>query len=314
MDSARYLAESARTVSPLAPRTDLVSDAAFGHLVAELEAAAENADRVKRALFYGAAPKEPLPESAAPPLAPGEIDASLLHAALGLATEAVEFLEAIAKPLRNGQPLDTVNLIEEMGDLEWYLALAHRTLGSTPETVRSINIAKLRKRFPDRFTENAAVERNLDAERAVLETSGQAGRITAKEAAAALDGNQYREEGSKELFARMKEAGLVAVFGASDDLLEFRGAIDDEIGAYEGTTAFLVRGGLLVNACDDERCPEFAAKKKEASTVEAIWAPKTPDVSWLIKTNLPHETFEIKEDDETYCLGLVLSLSDCAKN
>jgi len=68
-----------------------------------------------------------------------------------------------------------------------------------------------------------------------------------KEAAAQLDGSQYGQEGSRELFAAMKAAGLVAVFGASDDLVEFRGAIDDEVGAYGGTTIPLTSDGLLVN-------------------------------------------------------------------
>jgi hypothetical protein len=63
--------------------------------------------------------------------------------------------------------------------------------------------------------------------------------VTPEEAAAELDANQYGNEGSKDLFARMKAAGLVAVFGASDDLMEFRGAIYDEAGCYDGGTVYV---------------------------------------------------------------------------
>ncbi len=54
--------------------------------------------------------------------------------------------------------------------------------------------------------------------------------MDAASAAAKLDGKQYGDEGSSTLFAEMKEHGLVAVFGASDDLMEFRGAVYDEVG------------------------------------------------------------------------------------
>ncbi len=47
---------------------------------------------------------------------------ALLHAVLGLYTEAAEMLEALWAAL-HGAPLDEINLFEEAGDLEWYLAL-----------------------------------------------------------------------------------------------------------------------------------------------------------------------------------------------
>ena len=40
-----------------------------------------------------------------------------------------------------------------------------------------------------------------------------------------------------------RRANCVIVFGMSDDLLEFSGAIEDEIGAYEGTKAYISKGG-----------------------------------------------------------------------
>lgn len=133
--------------------------------------------------------------------------------------------------------------------------------------------------------------------------------MTPKEAAEALNNSQYREEGSRELFKSMKDVGLVAVFGASDDLMEFRGAINDEIGAYEGATAYLNKDGLLTNECDDDRCPHFAKLKAKAATIDALWCEE-PDYSWTYRTEIPHETFEVLEDDDKYCRGIVFSLSD----
>lgn len=81
--------------------------------------------------------------------------------------------------------------------------------------------------------------------------------MSPKDAADALNGNEYRQEGSRELFAAMKAAGLVAVFGASDDLAELRGAINDEIGGFGGLTIYLTPAGLLTNDCDNDQCPHF---------------------------------------------------------
>jgi hypothetical protein len=144
--------------------------------------------------------------------------------------------------------------------------------------------------------------------------------MTPKEAAAELHGSQYRNEGSNRLFKQMKDAGLVAAFGASDDLLEFRGAIYDEVGAWDGTTAYVQGGELLQRKCDNEQCPHeevrIAAAKKSATVVEAVWTPRDGKgevfASWLIKSNVPHETFDVMEDGELYCRGIVFRLEDTA--
>ena len=40
-----------------------------------------------------------------------------------------------------------------------------------------------------------------------------------------------------------KDAGLVVVYGYSDDNVEFSGAIDEEVGAYEDTTIYITKDG-----------------------------------------------------------------------
>lgn len=130
-----------------------------------------------------------------------------------------------------------------------------------------------------------------------------------QEAAAELNGNEYGEEGSSILFANMKAAGLVAVFGASDDLTEFRGAIDDEAGAGDVTEHLLTKDGILYSDCENDRCPYFAKLLKAVPVaVKAEW--DCNGYSWFLSTTLPHATFDVMEDGERYCRGLVLSVAD----
>ena len=83
----------------------------------------------------------------------------LLHAAMGITTEAGEFVDPLKKHIFYGKELDTENLKEELGDLLWYIGIACDTLGVTVREVMEANIAKLRKRYPEQFTEEDALER-----------------------------------------------------------------------------------------------------------------------------------------------------------
>lgn len=102
-----------------------------------------------------------------------ESTVNLLHAALGLATEAAEIADALKKHIYYGKPLDKVNLAEEIGDQMWYCAIVARELGLTFEQIQETNIQKLKARYGEKFTEEAAVNRNLDKEREILETSNK---------------------------------------------------------------------------------------------------------------------------------------------
>lgn len=91
------------------------------------------------------------------------------HAAMGMVTESAEFMDALKKSIFYGKPLDKVNLREELGDILWYVALALRTLDTDFETVMERNIEKLKARYPQNFTEEHAISRDLEAERKILE-------------------------------------------------------------------------------------------------------------------------------------------------
>jgi NTP pyrophosphatase (non-canonical NTP hydrolase) len=96
----------------------------------------------------------------------------LLHAFLGICTEAGEINDALKKALIYGKPFDKVNAIEELGDLMWYIAIASDTLEVSLEDIMEKNIAKLKARYGEKFTEEAALNRDLDKEINVLINSG----------------------------------------------------------------------------------------------------------------------------------------------
>jgi len=93
----------------------------------------------------------------------------LLHAQMGMQTETAEFTDALKKSLFYGKPLDVVNLKEELGDLMWYMAIAFDELGTDFETEKNRVIKKLKARFPEKFTNDKAENRDLITERKILE-------------------------------------------------------------------------------------------------------------------------------------------------
>jgi NTP pyrophosphatase (non-canonical NTP hydrolase) len=84
----------------------------------------------------------------------------LLNAALGLAGEAGEFADSVKKIRFHGHTLNHDDLLKELGDLLWYTALAANALGVPLSEVAEQNIAKLNKRYPTGFSEQASRERS----------------------------------------------------------------------------------------------------------------------------------------------------------
>lgn len=94
----------------------------------------------------------------------------LLHVAMGMATEAAEFLDAIKKYVFYGKPLDKVNLVEEIGDSLWYIAIALDEMNVDMETVQISNIEKLQKRYAGKFQERNAIHRDVYEEHITIDT------------------------------------------------------------------------------------------------------------------------------------------------
>lgn len=174
-----YVAEAELTLSRQF-HGELVAKHQFTVAVNQAIAALAQLDKVKKALFYGRdaglASKldgdvgvAPLPGMIALANSMDTADvADYLHGVIGLATEAGELLEGM-RDVINGKPLDLVNVKEEVGDGKWYMAILARVARFMWGEDERTNIAKLRARFPDRFTEYDANNRNLVAERAILE-------------------------------------------------------------------------------------------------------------------------------------------------
>lgn len=92
----------------------------------------------------------------------------LLHGVIGLCTEIGELQDQVKRYIFYGKSLDVVNVEEELGDFCWYIAIICNSLNLDWNVILNKNIDKLKARYPDKFTEDKAINRNLDEERKVL--------------------------------------------------------------------------------------------------------------------------------------------------
>ncbi len=93
----------------------------------------------------------------------------MVHYTDGLCTEAAELKDVFKKHIAYGTAIDWPNIKEEAGDLLWYLARICDDKGWTIEELMQLNIDKLKARFPDKFTQEKAENRDLVREREILE-------------------------------------------------------------------------------------------------------------------------------------------------
>lgn len=92
----------------------------------------------------------------------------LLHAGMGMCTEGGEFVDAIKKHIFYGKTLDRTNMIEELGDMLYYIALAADELGTDLDTIMKSNICKLKARYPQGYSNNSALNRDTKAEQKIV--------------------------------------------------------------------------------------------------------------------------------------------------
>ena len=128
--------------------------------------------------------------------------------------------------------------------------------------------------------------------------------------ASRLNGIEYLEE-REEMWEEAKQKGYVVVFGYSDDNMELRGAVEDEIGCWNGRTIYLTKEGEV-------------SKKDTKNRLDAAWYGKVNNVQvvkpadlltedfdaipWTYVANFPHEEFMMHEEGDPYCRGIVFSL------
>jgi len=126
--------------------------------------------------------------------------------------------------------------------------------------------------------------------------------MTKEQVAELLDGREYGNEVTGDINIIAKNSGLVIMFGQSDDLMQFRGAIHDEVGCWGGGIVYFGESGLAQSECDDDDCPYFINTLDDRRSVVVEWP-------WKLTTSMPHVKFNIYEDGELYGEGIVFELA-----
>lgn len=90
-------------------------------------------------------------------MTPPQLD--MIHAIVGLTGEVGELTDALKKHFIYNKGLDLENVMEELGDIEFYLEMLRARFGFSREAVLEHNIDKLKERYPDGYTDEAAQER-----------------------------------------------------------------------------------------------------------------------------------------------------------
>lgn len=131
--------------------------------------------------------------------------------------------------------------------------------------------------------------------------------------AARFNNREYLEEMTEKDRQYAVNHGIVVVFGASDDLIEFDGAIYDEQGCFNGGMIYLDKDGVSQGG------------EKLNNSIRAVWCGKDEYgkplpgdfkdengniITWCYVTDIPHETFMIYDEGEPYCRGIVFLKED----
>lgn len=92
-----------------------------------------------------------------------------LHMVLGMQTEVAEIADVFKKYLAYRREIDWVNVREELGDTMWYIANICNLNDWDLREIMATNIRKLETRYPEKFTTDKAINRDLSTERIILE-------------------------------------------------------------------------------------------------------------------------------------------------
>ena len=88
-------------------------------------------------------------------------DQRIMNGLLGILGEGGEVADIIKKHRFQGHALDTNAIVDELGDVLWYIAELAGGLGVTLEHVARHNIEKLKARYPDGFSAEASINRSV---------------------------------------------------------------------------------------------------------------------------------------------------------
>lgn len=130
-----------------------------------------------------------------------------------------------------------------------------------------------------------------------------------KEFAKSISGKEYGyPQFTKEEIETAKENGFVIVYGYSDDLMEFEGAIQDEGGCFDGGEVYFNKTEVCQNETDRSAFDNYS------NCINAVWDRDEDEngnmITWTYETEIPHETFMIYEGGGPYCRGIVFGIDD----
>lgn len=83
----------------------------------------------------------------------------LLNSIMGMCGEADEAIDLLKKHRAQGAPMDVDRLAEEVGDCLWYIAEFAEASGVSLAEIAQRNIAKLKARYPEGFSEERSNNR-----------------------------------------------------------------------------------------------------------------------------------------------------------
>lgn len=90
--------------------------------------------------------------------------AQLFNATLGLSGEVGEFNDLLKKIIFHEAQFNEYELKCELGDVLWYIALICDTMGWELSDIMTININKLKERYPEGFSAERSNNRTKEGE------------------------------------------------------------------------------------------------------------------------------------------------------
>lgn len=85
----------------------------------------------------------------------------ILNGVMGLNGESGECIDIVKKFMFQGHDLNTYKLIDELGDVLWYIAITAAGLCIDLDDIMQHNIDKLRLRYPEGFDAERSINREI---------------------------------------------------------------------------------------------------------------------------------------------------------
>lgn len=116
---------------------------------------------------------------------------------------------------------------------------------------------------------------------------------------------EYRKVPHEGILNFMTDNKLIVIQGQSDDILDMYGFRSEEFSARDGFSH-------KDYECEDFQREEFEVLKD--CEIEMLWCPGDKR-SWLVQANDKYnkKEFNVMEDGEVYCTGLIIDLSKVIK-